>query len=194
MWVNEWALMNVNKVSVTLLHYLQSLLSGGVAWFAVVCITGKHCNVLFSFPIHALQFPLQCHLPCNTRCNAPRLSCIIVHPPCNIFVHLAILSNLQYMLQHLAMLSDLQYMLQHSPSALHHRPLTLPTVLYKDCAHPHIIQHIAPTQSFLPSTRFAEVVITVWPCSSLGCCCCLYPVAALDHVGGSGGGGSWWSW
>ena len=157
-------------------------------------------------------------MPCNFPCNAIRLAIhVAMHPVClasssirlaiSLFIlqyyptcntccntRLAMLSDLQYMLQRLAMLSDLQYMLQHSPSTLHHRLLTLPTVLYKDCAHPHIIQHIAPTQSFLPSTRFAEVVITVWPCSSLGHRRRLYPVAALDHVGGGGGGGSWRSW
>jgi len=44
---------------VTLLHHLRSLPSGGVARFVVVCITGKYCNIMLSFPVHALQ----CSLP-----------------------------------------------------------------------------------------------------------------------------------
>jgi len=56
--VGEGMIESLRKVSVTLLHHLQSLPSGGVAWFVVVCMTGKHCNMLFSFPVHALQHSL----------------------------------------------------------------------------------------------------------------------------------------
>ena len=173
----------------------------------VVCITGKHCNILFSFPVHALQFTLQCHLPCNTRCNAPHLSCITVHLPCsrcctscNIFVHLAMLSDLQYMLQHALQCyltcntccntpcNAIQLAIHVATWHLAIYVATLPIRLASPSAHlarpsplyciKTVLTTHTPSNTLRPTSPSshppAEVVITVWPCSSLSCCrCCL---------------------